>query len=56
MTRITLFVPLLFMAIGCGKPEATPVPAPETESAKPAPVQNPSAAVKFEIRYYAFAG
>ena len=56
MMRFSLFAPLLFLAIGCGKPGPTQSPAgqPDAAESKPAPIKAP--AVKPEIRYYAFAG
>ena len=56
MIKISLFVPLLFLVIGCGKPEPTSAPEPKRETAKTAPEEKPAATAKLEIRYYAFAG
>ena len=56
MIKISLVVPLLLLAIGCGKPAPTLAPGPKLESVKTAPVEKPAATAKLEIRYYAFAG
>ena len=52
----SLFAPLLFLAIGCGKPEPIKAPAARPDSAESIPAPKKAAAVRPEIRYYAFAG
>ena len=56
MMKHSLFVPLLFLAIGCGEPGQDPAPETKPDPVESKPVTKTAPAVKPEIRYYAFAG